>query len=170
MKQNKTYDLISSKTIYENYLKTLNKQEFITDFIESEKSNGITSPEDFFCLLLIESIRANDKALLQEIFKINEKSSYPALLLNVNEHHQSAMTAVLVYDEEGEIKSILKKILNIDFRFPKLCLTKEAFFKLHSCVGFLGEYYTEDIDLLLKPILDSWEVDRLKEPRKFENP
>ena len=53
---------------------------------------------------------------------------------------------------------------------PKLSLTKEAFSRLGNCIGFLGEDYLEYIDLLLKPILDIWEVDRLKEINKFENP
>lgn len=81
------------------------------------------------------------------------------------------MTAVMVYDDEDEdeIKAILENFLNINFRFPKLCLTKYALFKQPRCVVF-GERYPEDIDLLLKPILDSWEIDRLKEPIKFENP
>jgi RNA binding exosome subunit len=49
----------------------------------------------------------------------------------VNKHHQNAMTAVMVYDDEDEdeIKAILENFLNINFRFPKLCLTKYALFK-----------------------------------------
>lgn len=160
----KTYNTIATKEMYEKYTTAFSKEEFIIDFLEKEKGNGVTTKEDFFSLLLSKAIQQKDIKLVEDILGQNSKDSYPSILTNVDQKQMSPISYALLLDEDGSIQNLIKDSINHGHYFQKVILTKESFLKMYDIISYQGESYQDCINDLIKPIVIEEEVKMLGEP------
>ena len=160
----KNYNTVPTKELYEKYKSSVNKEIHISEFIKSQKQNGVICREDFFSLLLSEAIKQKDKSLVKDILEENiYKNNYPYLLTNVDKLQLGPLAYALLLDENGTIQNIIKEYLNKGQYFQKMRLTKDAFLKLHDIISYQGESYRECIDVFLKPVINDSAIKLLGE-------
>nr|XP_012562128.1 uncharacterized protein LOC105847245 [Hydra vulgaris] len=165
--KNKTYNTSFSKELYDDYKVTDNKEEFIKEYLEKEKENGVTTKLDFYCLLLCQAIEEQDKNMVKNILQLHRAENYPQLLTNVNKHHMSPLVFALLFNDTNDIKDIIRdllnQLLNEGYYFQKVILTREAFLVMYEVIGFQGEAYLECVDDFLKPLVVDEEVSIIRE-------